>query len=208
MTTTAKWCRHHGLADGQTLDFVPDYQEPCRFSAEEIATRAIVLNATVAVAAGVDSEPVVDWLVERDLWRSVSPLEKRLFQGPSGLSQSDLMRFQWQMESEWTLLWAVEKVEALALPVQQCDSGRLVDQIIPALGSDVGEFLSTAKLRSPGALLAEDDRHYNMWCYLAADRRNSVQPPEDLHQQVLYQRVYAFNWLSGPEEWDEVVCDA
>lgn len=208
MNTTAKWCRLHGLANGQTVQPVPDYHEPCRFSAEEIATRAVVLHAVVAVATGVDPQPIINWLIDQNLWLSISPLEEKLFQSPSEYSQSELARFQWQMESEWTLLWTVQKVEILSLPVQQCDSGRLVDQIMPALGSDIDEFLSTAKLRTPGALLAEDDRHYNMWCYLAEDRRNSVQAPEDLNQQVLYQRVYAFNWLSEPEEWDDVICDA
>jgi hypothetical protein len=32
--------------------------------------------------------------------------------------------------------------------------------------------------------------------------------PEDLNWSVLYERRYAFEWLDGLEDWDEVTCDA
>jgi len=102
------------------------------------------------------------------------------------------------MEAEWALLWVIGKVEALGLPIRQCDTRRLVDEIIPALGSDIEPFLATAVLRSPGVLLAEDDRVYDLWCRWHAARRIGDPLPEDLDEAVLYQRVVTVgNALTG-----------
>jgi len=86
--------------------------------------------------------------------------------------------------------------------------GGLVDEIIPALGSDVRAFISGAELRSPGALLSEDDRTYRLWCAALALRRRKEPLPEDLNMNVLYQRRYVFEWLDGNQPWDDVTCDA
>ena len=128
---------------------------------------------------------------------------------PSALSEESLNKFQWQVEAEWALLWMIGKVESLGLPTHQCDTGRLVDEIIPELGSDIKAFLKSAKLRSPGVLLAEEDRHYDLWCRYHQDRRKGGRLiPKDLEVSVLFQRQYAFGWLHGIEAWDDVECDA
>ena len=57
-------------------------------------------------------------------------------------------------------------------------------------------------------LLAEDDRTYDLWCGLFAARRHRQPLPGDPNEAVLYERRYAFEWLDGIEEWDEVTCDA
>jgi hypothetical protein len=103
----------------------------------------------------------------------------------------------------------VGKIEALGLPTQQCDTRRLVDEIIPTLGSDIEPFLALAELRAPGIHLAEHDRHYNLWCrYLQTQRDGSHLLPSDLAFSVLYERRYVFEWLHGIETWDDVQCDA
>ena len=56
-------------------------------------------------------------------------------------------------------------------------------------------------------LLAEDDRTYNLWCYAQPARRNGTLPAH-LNWGVLYERRYAFEWLCGNENWDDVACDA
>jgi hypothetical protein len=55
--------------------------------------------------------------------------------------------------------------------------------------------------------LAEDDRTYNLWCYAQKAHRKGALPA-DLNWGVLYERRYAFEWLDGVEDWDEVTCDA
>jgi hypothetical protein len=103
----------------------------------------------------------------------------------------------------------VGKIHSLGLPVRQCDTRQLVDEIIPALGSDIEPFLASAVVRPAGDLLAEDDRHYRLWCCYHQDRRDGRHLlPSDLDVSVLYQRQYAFEWLHGINAWDDVQCDA
>jgi hypothetical protein len=57
-------------------------------------------------------------------------------------------------------------------------------------------------------LLAEDDRTYNLWCHANLALRRGEPLPSDLNYRVLYERRYAFEWLDGLEDWDDVTCDS
>ncbi|XZE37221.1 DUF4272 domain-containing protein [Pirellulaceae bacterium SH501] len=98
------------------------------------------------------------------------------------------------------------KVEALGLPTQTCDTARLVDEIMPALGDSIDQFVSSAVLRSAAMVLGEEDRTYNLHCFVRKAYRNGSMP-DDLIYGVLFQRRYAFEWLSGDEDWDNVTTD-
>jgi uncharacterized protein DUF4272 len=206
--TTEEWAQALGISTAPTPPTVEGYDEPCPLTARQVATRAIILQGVVAVASGVDPEPVIEWLRDSGIWSEVSPRERAFLLDPSTAGRKERIGFQWCMEAEWALLWVIGKVEALGLPIRQCDTRRLVDEIIPALGSDIEPFLATAVLRAPGVLLAEDGRVYDLWCRWHAARRIGDPLPEDLDEAVLYQRVYALEWLHGIEPWDNVTADA
>jgi hypothetical protein len=176
-------------------------------TAREIATRAIVLQGIVAIACDVETEPIVKWFKEQGIWKDVTDQEKKfvLNAEPAAIEQ---IQIRWKQEAEWTLLWIIGKVESLGLPTRCCDTRRLVDEIIPALDSDISDFVGRANLREPGALLAEDDRTYDLWCYALAAQRTGQALPTDLNLSVLRERRYAFEWLDGNQEWDDVTCDA
>jgi hypothetical protein len=207
--TTEQWAKSFGISIAPTPPAVADYDEPCPFGAREIAMRAIALQGVVAVACKVDPQPVIEWFKEQGVWNAVSPKEQAFLLDPKAAGSVDVMRFRWRQEAEWALLWVVGKVDQLGLPVRECDTRRLVDGIIPALGSDIEPFLASATPRTPGDLLAESDRHYNLWCrYFQTRREHPESLPSDLHYDVLYQREYVFEWLMGIEAWDDVQCDA
>jgi hypothetical protein len=205
--TTAEWAQLHGISLEDTASAIEDYIEPYPRAARQIATRAVILHAVVAVAYEVDAEPVVEWLREEGLWDHVSPREQFVLLG-AAISDEQRHRLRWHQEAEWALLWIIGKVESLGLPTRGCDTRRLVDEIIPPLGSDIEGFVASAELRPPGVLLAEDDRTYDLWCSVAKARRLGEPLPTDLNWWVLYERRYAFEWLDGVEEWDDVTCDA
>jgi len=207
--TTETWAKSHNISTAATPPEIKDELEPIPFTARQVAIRAIILQGVVAVASAVDPEPVIEWLQDQRIWEAVSPQELAFLLAPSSVAPKDRIRFQWRMEAEWALLWVVGKVEALGLPTRQCDSARLVDSIIPALGSEIETFVSSSTLRPRGVLLAEVDRHYDLWCRYIQDRRLGEQVlPSDLLVDVLYHRQYAFGWLDGVEAWDDVTCDA
>jgi hypothetical protein len=182
--------------------------EPYPFSARQVATRAVVLQGVVAAACEVDPELIIDWYQEQGIWEAVSPDEQAFLNDATSVCGNDLIRLRWRQEAEWALLWVVGKVEHLGLPTHQCDTRRLVDEIIPGLGEDIEPFLASAELRPPGMILAENSRHYDLWCqYIWGKYHGKSVIPSDLLPEVLYQREYAFEWLHGIEPWDDVQCD-
>jgi hypothetical protein len=205
MISTLDWAKSLGIP----VDDIPppiEHDDPYPRTARDVAIRAIILQGVVAVAFGVDSELVTSWFHEEQIWEEVTPHEK-LFLLAESRSERECIDYQWHQEAEWTLLWAINKVEFLGLPTQQCDTRRLVDEIIPPLWSEIDDFVASAELRAPGVLLAEDLRTYDMWCYAHSARRNN-ELPDDLNWSVLYERRYAFEWLDFEVAWDEVSCDA
>ena len=207
--STEEWGRGFGISTEPTPPAIEGHGEPCPYTARQIATRAIILQGVVAVASQVDPDPVIEWYREQGVWNQVSRKEQSFLLNPASLTRDERNQLRWHQEAVWTLLWAVHKVEVLGLPTRQCDTRRLVDEIVPALGSDVEPFLASAEIRSPGELLAEDDRHYDLWCrYFQTRREGSHLLPSDLNFSVLYERQYAFEWLHGIEDWDDVQCDA
>jgi uncharacterized protein DUF4272 len=207
MLSTEAWARSLGISAEATPPEVEGCSSLSAWSPREIAVRAVILHGVVAVASGVDPEPILEWFRDQDIWPSVTPEEKALLQNSSPAEQQR-NKLRWHHEAEWTLLWVVGKVEALGLPANTCDTRRLCDEIMPQLGSDIAEFLASATLRSPGVLLAEDDRTYDLWCRAHTARRNGDPLPDDLSWGVLYERRYTFEWLDGMQEWDDLTCDA
>ncbi|HEY3320399.1 MAG TPA: DUF4272 domain-containing protein [Planctomycetota bacterium] len=204
---TAQWARMKGVSPEPVLAAIKSHKTPYARDAAEIATRALVLQGVVATGCGVDAEPITKWFKSQGLWKAVTANEKK-FLANSRPSEKECGKFHWHQEAEWTLLWMIRKVDVLGLPTHGCDTKRLVDEIIPALGSNVSEFIHGAKLRSPGEILNEDDRTYNLWCYANIARRKGEELPEDLNLGLLYERRYAFEWMDGNQEWDAVTCDA
>jgi hypothetical protein len=204
---TATWARKLDVCADETVPAVPNFSKRYAHSTKEIATRCLILQGVVAVAAGCKAKPILNWFEEQGLLPHVSPDESRFFRARKR-EERQCIKYQWHQEAEWTLLWLVRKVETLGLPTRQCDTRRMVDEIIPPLGESAKKFLSTAKTRTPGEILAEDDRTYDLWCYVHQARRKKQSLPDNLNYSVLYERRYAFEWLNGYGEWDEIQCDA
>ena len=207
MISTVEWAESLNISveEGVLSEEAGDYCSG--HSIRNIAIRAVILQGVVAVAYQVDSEPVIEWFHEQKIWDAVTPKEKEFLLLPIR-STEECNRYRAQQEAEWTLLWVIGKIDSLGLPTHYCDTRRLVHEIIPPLGTDIEPFIRSAVLQKPGVLLAEGDRTYTMWCYYWRDHRESRPLPHDLNITVLYERRYAFEWLDGIQEWDDVTCDA
>ncbi len=207
MITTKLWAEALGVPNEQDLEPVPDFTKALARTAAQVAARALALQGVIAIAYGVDAEPIVAWFQKEGLWKDVTPRERE-FIYKAAPTEQERVRFQWKQEAQWTLLWMIQWVESLGLPTQGCDTRRIADDIMPALGDSIEGFLQKSELRSPGALLAEDERTYNLWCYALAAQRRKEELPNDLNMGVLFERRYAFEWMDGHQDWDEVTCDA
>jgi hypothetical protein len=200
------WAESNGISSAETVPPVKGYKKPYARTATEVAARTLILHGVAAVAFDVDSKRVVKWLRDQELWDAATPKERRFLQAKKRTARQK-NEARWQCECEWALLWTIRKVKSLGLPTDTCDTGRLVDKIMPPLGADVARFIAAARLRPPAELLAEDDRIYNLHCCARVDQRKHKPWPDDLNYAVLYYRHYAFDWLNGHADWDDVTCD-
>jgi hypothetical protein len=205
--TTKIWAESLKVSSEADLSPIGNYSQPYARTAREVAVRSVILQGVTAVAYEVQAEPIIGWFQEQGIWSDVSPKERAFILG-SAHTKSEQLGFRWKQEAEWTLLWMIRRVESLGLPTHCCDTRRLVDEIIPALGDDLHSFITQSELRSPGELLAEDDRNYDLWCSALALLRRGESLPSDLNLGVLRERRYAFEWMDGNQNWDEVKCDA
>ncbi len=202
---TKKWAVFHRICVEDVAPPVEGCDAVYNRTAEEIAIRTIVLQCVVAVGYEVEPRSVVDWLKNKNLWSHVSPNEK-MFLLADKRSSNECSDARWREEAQWALLWSIRKIETLGLPTTKCDTARLVDEIMPALGDSVASFVSSSHLRSQPELVAEDLRTYNLHCFARQAYRKDMMP-DDLIYGVLYQRHYAFEWLNSDFEWDAVTTD-
>ena len=164
-----------------------------------------MLHCVAAVGSGVNAQPVIDWLENESLWSTVSPSE-RAFLAARKPTKKQIHAARWRQESQWALLWSIGRVRSLGLPTKICDTRKLVDEVMPGLGDSVQKFVTSARLRPPGWILAEEDRSYNLLCY-ARQATRTTSMPEDLIFDVLFERHYAFAWLGSRDNWDSVDMD-
>ncbi|MBT3288496.1 MAG: hypothetical protein HN849_27100 [Victivallales bacterium] len=58
---TSECYREHDISAELTPPAVPGYDEPCARRPREIAVRAAILRWVVAVSAGIDPAPILEW---------------------------------------------------------------------------------------------------------------------------------------------------
>lgn len=201
MTKTKEWAEALGIGTEDILAPVEDYNEACKRTAEEIAVRTIILHAIAAAGDRIDRPALVKWLEEQNLWGNASPREQTFLLSPR-IFRENLSENLWVLEAEWALLWTIQKVESLGLPVKTCDAHKIINEIMPALGDETAEFISSVQLRSASGIRAEEERIDRI--YHAYQNEEEGKSPEDLIYAVLLQRQYAFKWLNSEDDWDNV----
>jgi hypothetical protein len=210
MIKTMEWAESLGI---DTMDILPPLEDensdkPYKRTAREVAARVIVLHTIAAASYGIERENIVEWLKKENLWQYVSPREQDflLSSKPGKLLARDRENTQWLQEAQCALLWTIQKVPSLGLPIGTCDNIKLVDEIMPELINEVDAFISSAELRPEPVLRAEEDRIAKLYD-AARQTSQEGEMPEDLVYGVLFQRRYAFQWLCSGDEWDDIKTD-
>lgn len=206
MASTKEWAESFKI---NTQDILPPSEDNiesyCR-TAGEVAIRTIILHSIVAAGSGIDRERITEWLQDQNLWENASPHERSALLSPR-VFREDRSGAQWFQEAQWALLWTIQKTRALGLPTKTCNSVKLVDEIMPALGGDdIDQFISNAEFRPAAEINAENDRQSRLY-YFAQQAIDKDELPEDLIYGVLYHRYYAFRWLTSDDPWDNVNLD-
>lgn len=190
------------------IDHLPlvEEEEDVRLrTAPEIAKRAIVLAYLCYAADFSDAKnQVISFLKEKNLWDSVSPLEQKLF--GSEITREQQINLSWRAEATWLLLWTINKVKKLELPIGYVNVTAMMD-LFPGFMKDPAKFIDSARLRPTAEILDALDLTYRLhWATRDAQLKNL--PPLKVDAGILEERHYAINWVTCyAEDWDDITTD-
>jgi hypothetical protein len=176
-------------------------------AASEVAGRAVVLYAVVAVAFGAERDEIIDWLQVNGLEDAVSP-DERAFLTATDPSERAVINFSWHSERLIVLLWALG-LSDMPPADEQCDSAAAESSLPPDAEISVAEFLMASRLRPEPELEAMMEDIYQLH-WKARDAKLNGQPsPPGADLGIIQERHHAINWIMGYEglDWDEVTTD-
>jgi len=176
---------------------------------KEIAQRVSILAVTNLVAFNsISAEDAIDYLKKYNLWNFVTPNEKEFLADPTDDKKN---HETWKCEGIWTLMWALNKVEALGFPNELCNLSTIPAEEYPVdENKDPNTFIdSIVSIRSIKDILDANDLYYRLeWA--CVDARINGRQIQEVHPSVVYERHYALNWLIHymDQDWDDVSCDS
>lgn len=171
-------------------------------SQEDIVRRALALM--VVAGKAVAGHDVGRILMERSSVQGfLSPVEAE-FMCDLNPEQAARAYFSWRYECLHVMLWALGIITELGQPTAICDVAFIDATMVELEGRGLRE---KAALRPSGELLAAADAlEYAHW--RVRDAQIFARPiPDGINPDVVYERHYAINWLTGDEDWDEVSTD-
>lgn len=172
----------------------------------EIAERILILTYLNYVAEEPDAKiEVIDFLKSNGLWDKVSPEEKILFDSKE-LTQQEHINISWRSEAIWVLLWTINKVDKIELPIEQVEIMEIISRM-PEFMVEPTEYISSATIRSTTEILDFSDLIYRIhWATRNAELNN--EKSLEFHPSIVMEQHYAINWVTYyADEWDEITLD-
>ena len=203
---TEKFLKSINVPFIEHLPMIEDESEARIRKPNEIAERILILTYLNYISEEPDSRiKVIDFLKSNELWEKVSPDEKLLFENEE-LNEQENINISWRSEAIWVLLWTINKVKKIELPVEQVEISEIVSKL-PKFMSDPTEFISTATIRPTSDILDFSDLIYRIhWATRNAELNN--EKSMEFHPSIVVERHYAINWVTYyEEEWDEITTD-
>lgn len=204
--STEEYLNSVGVPLNLNLPRVEDDSEVKLRDALDVARRSLVLYSMSAVGYGAESQRAVNWLRVQNLWDFVSPDEKAFLTNEDP-SEQQVVEASWRVESLWTLLWSMGKIDYLDFPTDTCDVEKVQD-LMPVPDSDCEGFLADSTLRSLPEVLDQVDMIYRIHWAVREAQLTGQAIPCSLNPSVVYERHYALNWLVGyADQWDDITTD-
>jgi Domain of unknown function (DUF4272) len=178
-------------------------------SSKEIAKRILVLTY---LGVYVDSETkeekteIINFLKTEGLWEAVSEFEMKLF-AKNKLTKKDKINISWRTECIYILLWTIQKIKTIDLPIEQCDTEQIFN-ILPEYLEPLKEFVQNATLRPLPEILDKSDLIYRLhWATREADS-NEEDIPGNIDPGIIQEWHYTMNWLTYYDDnWDDILTD-
>ena len=203
---TEKFLKSINVPTIEHLPMIEEENEVKIRKPNEIAERILILTYLNYVSEEPDSKiEVVDFMKSNGLWDKVSPDEKSLFESKE-LTHQEHINISWRSEAIWALLWTINKVKKIELPLEEIHIMDIVSKL-PEFMSDPSEFTSSATTRTVTELLDFSDLTYRIhWATRRSELNN--EKSVDFNPSIVMERHYAINWVTYyAEEWDEITTD-
>jgi hypothetical protein len=191
------------------IDHLPTVEEEDEVNIrtpKEIAKRLLCLTYLCYATEDEESkEQIIDFLKKENLWDSVTEDEKILFTKPK-LTDQERVNVSWRSEAIWLLLWTIQKVDILDLPIDEVNIADIVNRL-PKLMSSTKDFIESATIRTTGDILDQSDLIYRLhWATRQAELDNDIEL--ELNPSIVVERHYAINWVTYyGENWDDITTD-
>lgn len=138
---------------------------------------------------------LVAWLSREELTEALEARERKWIEKPIGkLAEDDLLDASWSSESLAVLLWALRAVETLPPDAVEAEPGALMERV-PAVGTDVGKFVTEARLRPREEIEAAAARVQDRYDAECRDEFGAAVASRSL--SIALERRRAFLWLTG-----------
>ncbi|HDS01485.1 MAG TPA: DUF4272 domain-containing protein [candidate division Zixibacteria bacterium] len=172
----------------------------------EIAKRALSLAAVISCAYGDSKKDVVAWLKKENLWDAVSPSEKEFLENETTKEQN--AKFTWRIEALVPLLWSINKIGKMPGIKSECNTEPLKKAVIWPPNS-TKEYIASSKIRAEDELFEEYEKVYQAHWKVRDAQLNNKPVPGKYNPEVVYERHYGFNWLTGymGQDWDDITTD-
>ncbi len=175
-------------------------------TAADIAMRIFILVYLGIYSEDGDRNEIIEFLKTEELWDSVSEYEKKLFLKKK-LTDKDQINISWRSEGIYFMLWAINKIDDLGLPIEQCDIGEMLD-LLPNSFDSTKDFTQNATVRATQEILDKSDLVYRLHWAIREAESNDEDIPADLDSSIMQEWHYAINWITCYDEnWDEILTD-
>jgi hypothetical protein len=191
------------LAAGAPIcDWLPHVEHTSARSLEDIARRALIVNALIALAFKAPPLFIRDWLVDNGLVSDLAESEKFIVTSPEApLPDSKLMQLSWQVECLWTLMWVCGRVQEHSFDDPIGDD---LVAMLPDLEANESakNFYGTLQRRSYAQMYAMRDLLYRANWAVRDGEINGYATPQ-LNAGVVIERRRALEWaMDATADWD------
>lgn len=177
-------------------------------TADEIAKRALIVSTVVACAYDHSKKKnEVGWLKKEKLWDHVSPDEKKFLLSAKENKKKEIF-YSWKVETLVPLLWSIGKLKNLQRLNEQCNIPEIKKAMVFS-PDPADHFIRSAVLLSEKKILKEYDKVYDAHWKVVDAKLHNKKIPKGYNPEVIYERHYGFNWLTGymGQDWDDITTD-
>jgi Domain of unknown function (DUF4272) len=188
------------------LPIVDEEDEAIIRKPADIAKRIFVLAYLGVYAEDGDRNEIIEYLKLENIWDAVSDDEKELFLKDESTEQ-DKVNISWRSEAMYLMLWTINKIDKLDLPIEECSIWDTLN-LLPDYLEPTKDFIANATIRTTQEILDETDLIYRLHWMVRQSGIENKTPAANINASMVMERHYALNWITYYDEnWDEIMTD-